>query len=175
MTTPGTHHGPRQNPVVTPSPRTTNPYSPLETETDDDESNRSINNNSNASEISAAASDDFDYQDDFIDTTMSYTNPKVTVYEGLSADDRRSIGEPTLNDLQRVRNSIANFLYNQTSPEELTGHSSIVETLEGHRLRMEDETASLLVAPTKPSIRPPVKADKGQLKTWELDQLQYKN
>ena len=45
--TPGTN-GPRpRNPVMSPSPRSTNPftYGPLETETDDDESNQSINNN----------------------------------------------------------------------------------------------------------------------------------
>ena len=40
--------------AVTPNPRTkNNPYSPLETETDDDESNRSNNNNNsnNASDV----------------------------------------------------------------------------------------------------------------------------
>ena len=172
--TPGTH-GPRRNPIVTPSPRTSNPYSPLETETDDDESNRSNNNNSNASEISAASSDDFDFQDDFFNTTMSSNIPIETVYEGLSAEDRKSIREPTLNDVQRVRSSIANNLYNQTSQEELTGHSSIVESLEGHRLRMEDNSVSLPAVPKKPSVRPPVKADKGQLLTWELDRRQYNN
>ena len=105
--TPGTN-GPRRNPVVTPRPRSTNPYGPLET--DDDKSNRSINNISSASEISAALSEDLDYQDDFIETTMSTTNPQGTVYEGLSAADQRSIVEPNLNDVQRIRSSIASLV-----------------------------------------------------------------
>ena len=48
-----------------------------------------------------------------------------------------------------------------------------METLEGYRQRVDDETSSLPVAPTKPYNRPPAKADKAQLHVWHLNQKQW--
>ena len=146
----------RQRSTVTPSPKHPNQgnrYNALETEdTDEEGSNRSNNNNSNASDISAASSIDSDYSDIF-EVNMNPT-PTDTVLEGLEPIDRLPILTPNINDVQRIRSRIANVLFDKPG-EEVTNHAGLVETLAGHRDRLQDQRASLPKPPKDPANRPP--------------------
>ena len=73
-----------------------------------------------------------------------------TLYESLSAEEKRPIAEPNLIEVQSIRSRLANLLFKQRSDEEETGHASIVESLEGHRRRVGDANATLPTPPAKP-------------------------
>ena len=162
----------RQRSIVTPSPKHPaqgNRYNALETEdTDEEGSNRSNNNNSNASDISAASSIDSDYSDIF-EVNMNPT-PTDTVLESLESIDRLLILTPNINDVQRIRSRFANVLFDKPG-EEVTNHAGLVETLAGHRDRLQDQNASLPAPPKDPGNRPPT-TNKVDFLIWQLDKGQ---
>ena len=163
----------RQRSAVTPSPKHPaqgNRYNALETDdTDEEGSNRSNNNNnSNASDISAASSIDSDYSDIF-EVNMNST-PTDTVLESLEPIDRLPIPTPNINDVQRIRSRIANVLFDKPGEED-TNHAGLVETLAGHRDRLQDQRASLPKPPKDPANRPPI-TNKVDLLIWQMDKGQ---
>ena len=76
-----------------------NAFSPLQTDTDDDES---LSNNYNAS-VSTVATDN----DDFEDYTASINMVLLgSLYDSLSAEERRPIAEPNMIDVQSIRSRL---------------------------------------------------------------------
>ena len=77
----------------------------------------------------------------FEDYTANINMVLRSLYDSLSAKERRPIAEPNMIDVQRIHSRLANLLFKQRSDEEETGHASVVESLEGHRHRVGDVTA----------------------------------
>jgi len=88
----------------------------------------------------------YDYEEYLTDDIMV----PVSIYEKLTTEEHSQIKEPNLIQVQSLRSRIANILYHETSALEETGHTSIMESLEGHRLRVSDLIAKLPKPPTRP-------------------------
>ena len=136
--------------IISPSPNPTtaktksNSFGALQSESEDDGSN---NTNSIISNNSTADDYDYIYEDYGNDMT---TIPSI--YAQLTSEECRPINDPNMIQVQAKRSRIANILSLIISPLEATGHSSIVETLEGHRRRVDDKTATLPLPPPRPTM-----------------------
>jgi len=66
---------------------------------------------------------------------------------------------------------MANLLFYKPG-DEIINHAGLVETIEGHRDRLQDQKASLPTAPKQPAARPPT-TSKAAFLSWQLDKIQW--
>ena len=108
-------------------------------------------------------SDDDD--DEYEECTTSDDMILGTIYDSITAEERHPILKPNLINVQSIRSRFANILYLETSNLEETGHAKIVESLEGHRLHVGDQSATLPQPPTRPT---PPSAKGREARIWQI-------
>ena len=92
--------------------------------------------------------------DYFEDNTVSINMVLGALVDSLTAEERKPINEPNMLSVQDFRNKLANLLLKYPSNVEDTGHTNVVETLDGHRRRIGDTTGTTLLPtpPAKPTL-----------------------